>query len=499
MRDMYFAMETMSVLILLVLLYANYFEIKQHSKKQKIFSNLLILNLIVVIADAISWLDLGWKNHTTCFWILVTITYIIPFFIQALFSKYVCEHICEKTNTSRRPFIILSFYCLISAILIFVLCCCNKIFTIVDGIWHSGPAEIFYYLLYLFSLIYILFEVLLNSKKLGFHDTIAALLFCLFPLAALIISITGFVVNLNVPLMGIDLLVIFILLQSDTENKLLYKSNNDELTGLYNRRAYEDDMMHYPDVPPEADFSYASIDVNGLKLTNDTFGHSAGDELICGASACLKRAFGNYGKIYRTGGDEFVAIFFANEQQLKSIIEDVKTQASNWKGKTVTSLALSVGCVSKREFPDKTVTEMTDIADKRMYEEKAKYYATKGVDRRGQSEAHKVLCSLYTKILKINITDDTFTIVNMNTNEQTEEKGFGRSGCVHSDDLEDYLAKTNIDYMSNYFKRGKTSLSITYRRKYDDGFKQIMMEIIPTKDYSHENQSLFLYVKNIDL
>ena len=78
-------------------------------------------------------------------------------------------------------------------------------------------------------------------------------------------------------------------------------------------------------------------------------------------------------------------------------------------------------------------------------------------------------------------------------------EGFGRSGQVHPDDLEDYLSKTNLDYMQNYFECGKTSLSITYRRKYDTIFKQVMMEIIPTSEYKDDDQSLYLYVKDIDL
>jgi len=61
------------------------------------------------------------------------------------------------------------------------------------------------------------------------------------------------------------------------------------------------------------------------------------------------------------------------------------------------------------------------------------------------------------------------------------------------------LNMTELNYMKNYFMGHKTSLQIFYRRKYEDGFKKVMMEIIPTEDYSEENQSLFLYVKNIDI
>ena len=98
----------------------------------------------------------------------------------------------------------------------------------------------------------------------------------------------------------------------------------------------------------------------------------------------------------------------------------------------------------------------------------------------------------------------------MDVSEQTNEKGFadtisgwltgfGKSGQVHEADLDGYLEKTDLGYLSKYFKEGKTSISIQYRRKYSDGFKQVAMDMIPADDYSAENQTLFLYVKNIEM
>ena len=174
------------------------------------------------------------------------------------------------------------------------------------------------------------------------------------------------------------------------------------------------------------------------------------------------------------------------------------------------SVAAQAGYISKNECESETILDMAKIADKRMYQAKSAYYSKKGVDRRGQAAANTALCNLYTKILKINITDDTYSIVNMDVSEQTKEKGFaensisewlrsfGESGQVHEEDLDDYLRYTNIDYMRDYFAGNKTSLHIFYRRKFEEEFKQVMMEIIPADDYSNDNQSLFLYVNNIE-
>lgn len=306
--------------------------------------------------------------------------------------------------------------------------------------------------------------------------------------------------------------VIFATRSIDEEKKqeemLIRKSQTDELTGLLNRRAYEEDIYEHNDIPEER-FVYVSLDVNGLKVVNDTNGHMAGDELIIGACQCMKKSLGSYGKLYRVGGDEFVAILFCEIEKVKEVLADFDMTIAAWSGELVDSLSISYGWVSKEEKPELSVRQLGAIAEQRMYESKDAHYMKTGVDRKGQQAAHKALCELYTKILKINISEDTYQIINMNVGEQTEEKGFsdkisewlkifGTTGHVHPDDLQEYLKNTNLQYMKDYFAENKTSLHIFYRRKYENEYKQVMMEIIPANDYKEDNQSLFLYVKNID-
>lgn len=291
--------------------------------------------------------------------------------------------------------------------------------------------------------------------------------------------------------------------------RLIKKTKTDEMTGLLNRRAYEEAIYYHNDIPEEDEFIYVSIDVNSLKVVNDTKGHTAGDELIIGACECMKKIFKPYGHIYRIGGDEFVAILFCDTVQIKAVLAEFDKAILNWKGELIDSISVSYGWISKHEEPGASTRQLGAIAEKRMYEAKSAYYRKQGVDRRGQQDAHKALCELYTKILKINITEDSYQIINMDSNEQTSEKGFsnkisewlisfGKTGQVHPDDLDEYLKLSDINYMKQYFEKNKTSLQIFYRRKCGAEFKHVMMEIIPANDYSSDNQSLFLYVKSID-
>lgn len=308
--------------------------------------------------------------------------------------------------------------------------------------------------------------------------------------------------------------VIYTIRNIDEEKKNVEKwirrSNTDEVTGFLNRHAYEEEIASLEKRKVKDNFVYVSMDVNGLKLVNDTMGHEAGDELIVGASSCMRRCFGTYGKIYRIGGDEFVALIFANDTELESIKNEFKRLTADWSGKLIENLTISYGMVTYKEAEGMSLHQIAVLADKRMYENKTKYYQKKGVDRRGQRDAHVALCALYTKVLKVNVSKDTFQIVNADHDELTAEKGyadtlsawidgFAKSGGVHPDDLDEYYAKANIQYVSEYFRQNNSLLRITYRRKYEDGYRKVMMEMIPAgATYSDTNQNLFLYVKEVE-
>ena len=120
----------------------------------------------------------------------------------------------------------------------------------------------------------------------------------------------------------------------------------DELTGCFNRRTYKKDT---DGISLASEFVYAALDVNGLKSVNDTLGHAAGDELIQGATECMKRCFGSYGRVYRIGGDEFASIIFVDEEKAKKIEKDFEEEVRNWSGMTVDSISISCGYVYSRE------------------------------------------------------------------------------------------------------------------------------------------------------
>ena len=163
------------------------------------------------------------------------------------------------------------------------------------------------------------------------------------------------------------------------KEKYMYTSNTDGLTKCFNRRAYDSDMEK---LDLNTEWAYISLDLNGLKQANDSLGHSAGDELICAASNCMKFAFASYGKIYRIGGDEFVVLIQESVSNLDSILQEFDATVHDWHGKYSNSISVSYGVVKSSEKSFDSVQEISKLADERMYQNKKDYYTMSCNDRR---------------------------------------------------------------------------------------------------------------------
>lgn len=158
----------------------------------------------------------------------------------------------------------------------------------------------------------------------------------------------------------------------------------DALSDVYSRHAYMKAMEKYAAMPWIPDnFAAFTIDINGLKSTNDTIGHDAGDELIFGAARCIERVVGDAGRCFRIGGDEFVVLGQMGKEQADAVLQGLEQETGSWAGDRVQSLSLAAGYALADEHPGLTVEELVKKADQAMYAAKAEYYRKSGHDRRG--------------------------------------------------------------------------------------------------------------------
>lgn len=161
------------------------------------------------------------------------------------------------------------------------------------------------------------------------------------------------------------------------EENLIMMSKTDRLTGLFNRHAYEENVSTIPENEIGEDLWLIELDINGLKETNDTLGHLAGDELICGTADCLKLTFCNFGQVYRMGGDEFLVVMRGTEKIVENALGDLEKYRERWKGQLVDELSFSKGAACSSEISDCSIRILEKICDDRMYIEKKKFHENK--------------------------------------------------------------------------------------------------------------------------
>lgn len=173
------------------------------------------------------------------------------------------------------------------------------------------------------------------------------------------------------------------LVQEELQKKLdaLEKiSNNDVLTGFYNRRGFltlAESHLNLLKRRKIKDSFLCFIDVDDLKYVNDNLGHNEGDNYLKAVSSILKATFRASDIIARLGGDEFVVLMadLNNDKNGRSIEQakarlkkniDIFNKNYNLKYK----IDMSVGHVSISSDNNKEMKELIEIADKNMYKNK---------------------------------------------------------------------------------------------------------------------------------
>lgn len=156
--------------------------------------------------------------------------------------------------------------------------------------------------------------------------------------------------------------------RKEFEKKLEYLSYHDQLTGLYNRRFFEEELDRL-DVERNLPMTLVMGDVNGLKLINDSFGHSMGDELLKKAAEVIKKGCREDDIVARLGGDEFVILLPKTDAaQTEQIVKRIKAEAAKDNVASV-DLSISFGYQTKQNS-EEIITEIFKKAEDYMYREK---------------------------------------------------------------------------------------------------------------------------------
>jgi diguanylate cyclase (GGDEF)-like protein len=169
----------------------------------------------------------------------------------------------------------------------------------------------------------------------------------------------------------------FVEIRDITAQRQLYldmfrAANYDQLTNLFNRRYY-DILCEKYDRPKYHPLAFISGDLNGLKWTNDSFGHLYGDRLLMNAAKILTEAAPDRAAIARVGGDEFIVLIpNCQEAEAAAYMDRVSALCKERGEEPYGEPSVALGAYMKRDQRE-TVHEAMLNADLLMYEQKRHY------------------------------------------------------------------------------------------------------------------------------
>jgi diguanylate cyclase (GGDEF)-like protein len=169
---------------------------------------------------------------------------------------------------------------------------------------------------------------------------------------------------------------LFLLMASERLNRdLVVQAMRDPLTGLYNRRAFEDIAFRELSGSARTGMGLALIvfDIDHLKQINDTYGHAAGDAALLAAATALRGSLRDEDFLCRWGGDEFCALLpRARREQAQGVMERVRQSFERIDFKVegeVVEITVSTGIVTD-EGQTRELAPLLKLADAALYEAK---------------------------------------------------------------------------------------------------------------------------------
>ena len=155
----------------------------------------------------------------------------------------------------------------------------------------------------------------------------------------------------------------------------------DSLTGNWNKTAFArecDKLDRAIELGSKPEFALAMIDLNFLKVINDTYGHGKGDEALRKLSTIACSVF-SHSPVFRVGGDEFVVLLRGQDYQNADALTDefINSVSHSLQDEPWKDVSAAIGVARFDANRDKNVDEVLRRADKAMYTQKMAMKATR--------------------------------------------------------------------------------------------------------------------------
>jgi len=155
------------------------------------------------------------------------------------------------------------------------------------------------------------------------------------------------------------------------EEKIAHMTFHDVLTDLYNRTYLEEELQRI-NTERQLPISIIMADLNNLKMINDRYGHTTGDELLKKTAELLRESCRHEDVIARQGGDEFVVVLPQTPiEAAEEIADRIRNNREDYKVEDDIIISIALGTASKNEIGE-DIYDVLNRAEDRMYSDKMK-------------------------------------------------------------------------------------------------------------------------------
>lgn len=340
---------------------------KQKTKVFIIASYLTIVSLIIEIIEYYI-ISQGSVNYILLYKIIMVLA-----FVNTNVIVYILLSLNDSGKFSKNKFLAIP---LIIDIIIIILSYWTGWTFYIDsqGQYHRGDyffiqlaTSMFYYFL-------LIIAIFINDDDYDSDDIVLLSSIFILPVIAIIIQVTYPKYYLIWVTAALSLMLYYIFLR-----ELQFKF--DLTSGIKNRRAFTNKMLQLS--KSKKSVAIVVLDLNDLKKINDSMGHEEGDVIINRSAKILQKSFDNVGTPYRIGGDEFsVLCFNSSIIQVEDALAKLQNLLEEYNEKNDMKIVFSYGY--HLYTGNKDIFEVFEIADKKMYEHKAKikgYFGRRRDDR----------------------------------------------------------------------------------------------------------------------
>lgn len=360
-----------SILILVMILHQIIQRENQSSKTDKIYKQIVIFSIIMLIIDITSRFDGSGNplyevlNHGTNF-LLFAFNLVIP----SLWLLYVHTRVYDEQIRNKNLSYFLWGVNIVNTILITISLKYGWIYYIdKNNIYHRGP---YYAVTVIATIILVVAAFVLiykNKQAIPKRHYFALQFFAVPPILGVVIQTLFYNVAIGYNTLALSVLLVFLNIQR-------ISLNTDYLTGISNRSNFEkalgDKILK---ASKSNSFSGIMIDLDDFKSINDQYGHLIGDEALKDAAKILLNSTKSNDILARLGGDEFVLILDVNDPDRLELIVDRIRKSVDFYNETSDmpyKLKFSIGYDVYDPASKMTGEEFTHHIDTLMYKDKQK-------------------------------------------------------------------------------------------------------------------------------